>query len=87
VSRRTIWPQVTPARAAWLTRLEREGVVDGRPRGRTGFDCMQLGWSTWVYVKEGDGPIAWDNVRNIGEAITPAGRHALAAWRLEHGET
>jgi DNA-binding PadR family transcriptional regulator len=87
MTQRAIWPVVTPARAAWLARLEREGIVNGRPRGATGFHCMRLGWSTWVFIKVADGPLSWENVRNIGETITDRGREALAAWRREHGET
>ena len=81
MSRRTIWPDLTPGRRAWLERLEREGVVDGRGKGPIGFQCMRLGWTQWVRGAT-DG-------RFFGEALTDAGREVLrrarAAVSSPHG--
>lgn len=73
MSQGMIWPNLTPARRAWLERLEAQRVCDGRVKGRTGYDCMQLGWTQWVRgVKDG---------RYFGEALTDAGHRVLEEAR------
>ena len=60
-------PRLTPARRAWLEYLEQHGPA-WRGRGRTGCDCMRLGWTEWVLDKNGI---------PTGEVITDAGREML----------
>lgn len=59
-----IKPNMTPGRLAWLLRLRDDGPQP-RPRGRVGFDCLELGWSEWA------------NNDHINERITDAGKLAL----------
>jgi hypothetical protein len=83
-------PTLTPARRAWLEQLKRDGPSH-RSTTRVGFDCMQLGWTTWHYVdKQTRQPITaeearerwgipdwWEHVDMRGEALTEAGRKML----------
>lgn len=82
----TLHPVMTPKRMAWLISLIEKGP---RPRGkgRTGYDCMQLGWTEWDFKRDGK-PIsseeAWEAMRAgihdftmDGERITAAGKKAL----------
>jgi hypothetical protein len=83
-------PVLTPARGRWLRTLAREGVAK-RGRGRTGFECMQLRWTTWLYrlpsgsvvtyaeidqLKK-ETPEIWTDAVNIGEVLTEEGRRVL----------
>lgn len=45
-----------------------------QPRAQTGYHCMRLGWTEWVYDKAG---------KVVGERLTPAGRAVLASFRGE----
>lgn len=81
---------LTPGRRAWLAKLAAEGVAD-RPAGNVGYVCMRLGWTTWLYERNGERathneliarirasePVVWREWRNIGEVLTDAGRKVL----------
>jgi len=82
----TIHPRMTAARRAWLERLRDDGPAE-RGKSRTGFDCMQLGWTEWDYRVDGK-PITADEAREqsragminytiLKERITEAGLRAL----------
>lgn len=82
----TVHPRLTPVRRAWLEWLATLGVAS-RGRGRTGYDCMKLGWTQWAYADVVTGArLTADEVqaRNyrdfayIGEELTDAGRAILA---------
>lgn len=70
---RALYPRMTLARWAWLERLEREEIVRDRGKGPTGYHCMRLGWTQWVR--------GTTDLDIYGEALTKAGRQALAEWR------
>jgi hypothetical protein len=80
-------PLLTPARRTWLESLAALGIAT-RGRGRTGFNCMQIGWTKWVWVDTKTGAqLTADEVRErghrdvkiIGEELTDAGRAILKA--------
>jgi hypothetical protein len=86
VTSQVIHPRLTPVRRAWLESLATLGVAT-RGRGRTGYDCMQLGWTKWIWVdRETGARLTADEVRErgyrdieiIGEELTDAGRAVLA---------
>ncbi len=64
-----ITERMTSARLAWLEKLEKASAA-GRPRGRAGFDCMQIGWTQWA-----------DLEKNSLEQLTDQGRAALKKHR------
>jgi hypothetical protein len=81
-------PTMTASRIEWLKRVE-IGLPINRSRGRTGYDCMVLGWTEWNYVNAGGEAMTgdeafkrygeqWSNrVKIAGERLTDAGREAL----------
>jgi hypothetical protein len=54
--------RLTEARRRWLTKLRDEGPAK-RERGRTGYDCMVVGWTDWL-VRTKDGELI-----QLGEAM------------------
>lgn len=68
---RRILAHWTAARHAWLRRVARGVDTASRPRGCTGFDCMQLGWTEWKRSRAG---------HVIGEQLTREGRRILRRW-------
>lgn len=84
--------RLTEKRQAWLLRLRDSGPAF-RAKTRTGYDCMQAGWTEWwARFKDGrempmsearklyPGPEAWDMFESgqFRECITDKGREALA---------
>lgn len=59
----------TAGRHAWLQQLAKMPNV--KRIGRTGFDCMRLGWTEWVVDHEGG---------LKGERLTEAGKKTLESW-------
>jgi hypothetical protein len=83
MARRMIWPDVTPARRAWLEQLQREPTRARRARGHVGFDCMRLGWTQWAWIAiDPSQPLAPTNMRSIGEVLTDKGRDVLQRSRM-----
>lgn len=84
-------PHLTRKRRAWLETL-RDGGPQRRPKGRVGFDCMNLGWTEWnhcraeppfeplnlVAAKAEFGGDWFLKTLIVGERITPAGMLVLA---------
>jgi len=81
---------MTPGKLAFLETLERE-IVEDRPRGPVGRNCMVNGWTDWA-TRGPDGKLVpWRDLtrteRNsgdfiqIGEMLTPKGRRRLAEYR------
>ena len=84
---RLIKPTLTPRRRAWLEVLRDHGP-QSRSRGRTGADCMALGWTEWNWVKRVTrepvhsvgfliGSSWWEAHDIDGERITEAGLKML----------
>jgi hypothetical protein len=87
-------PTLTPARRAWLERLRDHGPAH-RGGSRVGYDCMNLGWTTWNYTDPTTGePLTSDEARArygkewwgvvggsglLAERITATGRAVLEA--------
>ena len=80
--------KLTDKRRAWLARLL-VGPAN-RPRGRTGYDCMQAKLTEWNYVDASGAPIdfaeakerfgiehVWNHIHAVGERITAEGRRVL----------
>lgn len=55
----------------WLRKLARVG--EAQRKGRTGYTCMQRGWTEWARI--GTQPIDWN------EKLTDAGRDMLRQYR------
>lgn len=80
---------MTAARRLWLETLTHGPAR--RPKSRVGFDCMQLGWTEWNYLRPDGMPISEQEARtefgqdwfhvvklpDFAERITEAGRAAL----------
>lgn len=88
--------QLTPARRAWLSILDRD-LLAQRPRGRVGWECMVLGWTSFVFATP-DGrhltreeaahwcrqqapETGWNLLRPVGETLTVEGRLVLRGDR------
>lgn len=74
---RRIIPCWTPARHAWLHTVARGVDTHRRGKGRTGCDCMRLGWTAWEWNR--------DHTRVLGERLTREGRRILRRWNVQHG--
>jgi len=83
---RKIYPVMTDKRKKWLATLVEEGPKN-RWKSRTGYDCMQLGWTEWDYRRDGK-PISAEEALEASRAgmidftmdaerITPLGLAAL----------
>lgn len=67
----------TPARQAWLERLEHSPAVR-TASGQTAFHCMRLGWTEYRKRELID---LWPK-----EQLTAEGRRVLAQWRADDAE-
>lgn len=88
---------LTAARIAWLTLLADHGPHK-RQRGRTAFDCMQLGYTEWHYTFDGVPLTVAEARARFGddwlfkveqdwlERITATGREALAYATTKESE-
>lgn len=86
---RRIHPRQTESRLRWLRAVDAD-MAAKYPRGRTRYDCMQLGWTEWAWrMKEtGEmvsedkarsfGPDKWSRIEIAGERLTDLGRQVLA---------
>lgn len=62
----------TAARHAWLRIVARGIDAHRRGKGRTGCDCMRLGWTEWEWSR--------DRSHVLGEKLTREGRRILRRW-------
>lgn len=65
-------PRWTAARHTWLRLVARGVDAHRRGKGRTGFDCMRLGWTAWLWNHDG--------TKVLGEVLTREGRRILRRW-------
>lgn len=69
MARYPLQPNQTPVRRAWLETLYKGHAK--RTKGPTGFQCMRLGWTEWVDIKNND----------FRECLTLEGFDILEQWR------